>query len=85
MTLVPKLIEKGPFRLVGLGAFDLTRPDNAGQQGFDFDDGSRKGEELEAALDAVEKRFGPGTLQRGARQIRTQHVGVAMNEPPDDD
>jgi len=83
--LLPQLVDRGPFRLVGLCAFDLTRPDSPDQQGLEFDERTGQGKRLEEALDAVEERFGAGAVQRGASQLRTRHLGVSQHEENGED
>ena len=62
-SMLDALIRSGPFRLVGLAAFDLER--GSGMRQLDLFDGAVRGRRLERVVDAVDERFGPGTLRRG--------------------
>jgi DNA polymerase-4 len=63
--LLDRFDEPGPFRLVGLTAFDLRKAEAVGQ-GDLFDDG--KDRRLEATLDALSARFGDNVVRR-ARDV----------------
>jgi DNA polymerase-4 len=63
-----------PVRLIGVGAADL-QSGAASHQGQLFSDdapGRRAGEQMNATLDAIRERFGPGAVRR---------AGSAENEP----
>ncbi|HEX7037062.1 MAG TPA: DNA polymerase IV [Pseudomonadales bacterium] len=66
LELLDKFPHPGPFRLVGLAAFDLEHVGRPLQLGL-FDDGARQ-RRLEAVLDAVAERFGEGAMRR-ARDV----------------
>jgi DNA polymerase-4 len=61
----------GPFRLVGLAAFDLER--DARPEQFDLFTGHGTRRRLESTLDAVAERFGDGALRR-ARDVNATVV-----------
>ena len=67
---------RGPFRLVGLGAFELAT--SADQQlGLPIADGRAR--RLETTLDGVRERFGSGAVQRASELLEDRGVGVAAN------
>lgn len=66
LELLDKFPHAGPFRLVGLAAFDLEHVGRPVQLGL-FDDSARQ-RRLEAVLDAVAERFGEGAVRR-ARDV----------------
>jgi DNA polymerase IV len=71
-------IELGrPFRLVGLGAYDLDSPANQPQLALAIVDGRAR--RLETTLDGVRERFGTGAVQRASELIEDRGVGVASN------
>lgn len=84
-SLLPALLAYGPFRLVGVGAYDIVRPEEQTQPGLALDTRSLREQRLEKTLDQVEQRFGAGTLRRGAESLRARHVGAAMDQLPDDE
>jgi DNA polymerase IV len=63
----------GPFRLVGLAAFDLERAQQPGQRDLFAVDGRRG--RLETTLDAVIERFGEGAVRR-ARNVTGTVIGA---------
>lgn len=67
LTLLNGFPHPGPFRLVGLTAFDLERAAEEPLQLALFDGGDRQ-RRLEAAIDAVKERFGEGAVRR-ARDV----------------
>lgn len=68
LRLLEQFDHPGPFRLVGLGTFDLCRSENAAQldlfAGHDAQvvDGQRR--QLEQVIDELEARFGEGAVRR---------------------
>jgi DNA polymerase-4 len=69
VALLNELDDTGPFRLVGVGAFDLAPAEEAVQ--LDLLSGTAaRAQRLEAALDAVEDRFGPGAVHRAREELR---------------
>jgi DNA polymerase-4 len=76
MQLVPGLIARGPFRLIGVGTFALETAGESLQLGLLEDGATVKHSKLEKALDALEARFGPGVVHRAGDLLRTQDLGV---------
>jgi DNA polymerase IV len=70
VTLLDEFAHPGPFRLVGMAAFDLDRAAVADQRDLFTDDRRQR---LETALDAVADRFGEGAVRR-ARDVTGQVV-----------
>lgn len=62
LPLLDAVSGHGPFRLVGLAAFDLERPGRPRQLSL-FEAGARQ-RGLESTLDAVAERFGDGAMRR---------------------
>lgn len=84
------ILDRGPFRLVGVGAFDLTgvreAEDQAAQLDLGLDPDAGRNRRLEEALDAVTEKFGSAAVYRAADLVRTRDIGVAMSrEPLDED
>jgi DNA polymerase-4 len=78
-ALLEEVGEKGPFRLVGMAAYDLVAAEAPGAQlGLLPETGERK-RRLESALDALAERFGRGVVQRAGDLGRDGGVGVAAN------
>jgi DNA polymerase-4 len=78
-SLLEEVGEKGPFRLVGLAAYDLVADEALGAQLGLLPDGGERKRRLETALDAVAERFGRGVVQRAGDLGRDGGVGVAAN------
>jgi len=69
VALLNELDDTGPFRLVGVGAFDLAPAGEATQ--LDLLSGTAvRAQRLEAVLDALEDRFGPGAVHRAREELR---------------
>ena len=68
--LLDRFEEPGPFRLVGLTAFDLRKAESAGQRDLFTDGRDRR---LEATLDALTARFGDNVVRR-ARDLGGETV-----------
>ena len=62
-TLLEDFGHSGPFRLVGMVAYDLAQAGGAAQAGL-FDSLGRR-RQLEVAIDALTARFGGNVVQRG--------------------
>jgi DNA polymerase-4 len=67
--------DRGPFRLVGLTAFDLLGTDERLQLGLSIELRPRA-RQLEATLDRVAERFGAGAVQRAGELIGDRGVGA---------
>lgn len=63
VSLLPEFNDPGPFRLIGLAAFDLEPAGDASQ--LDLLGGVRlRNDRLDRVLDEVAERFGPGAVRR---------------------
>jgi DNA polymerase-4 len=71
-ALTESLLVHGPFRLIGIGVYDLEVPDTTRQLDFGIGDNER-GNRLDRVLDQVAVRFGPGVVRR-ARQLDGETV-----------
>jgi DNA polymerase-4 len=74
-TAVPlaiDMLEQGPFRLIGIGAYDLASGSDEGQLDF-LKEGTDKSARLDRVLDQANARFGAGALTR-ARRLRHETV-----------
>lgn len=77
--LLDEIPERGPFRLVGLTAYDLSAAEAPlGQLDLLPEAGSRE-RRLETAIDALVERFGRGVVQRAGDLRRDGGVGVSAN------
>lgn len=66
LSLLAQFSHPGPFRLVGLAAFDLEQ--HAGAAQLELFDGGERRRRLESTMDAVAERFGEGAMRR-ARDV----------------
>ncbi len=64
---------RGPFRLVGMAAYDLARDGDTPQLDL-FSGGTRKNRKLETAIDALTRRFGQDILQRAGDMKKTRQT-----------
>jgi DNA polymerase-4 len=78
-ALLGEFQEPGPFRLVGLAAYELEESDAHGSQLDLLPAPGNRARRLEAALDALVGRFGSGVVQRAGDLGRDRGVGVAAN------
>jgi DNA polymerase-4 len=76
-TLLDEIVAQGPFRLVGLGAYEIATASADEQLGLAID--SQRLRALETALDSVVERFGAGAVQRAANLISDRGLGLAAN------
>jgi DNA polymerase-4 len=88
MALYEELDDPGPFRLVGIAAYDLVRDEEIAQLDLLEADGA-KSAQLDSVLDALDARFGRGTVQRAANLVRPSGIGPEvnldfLNNDPDD-
>jgi DNA polymerase-4 len=81
VDLLPEFGDVGPVRLVGLTAYDL-QPVDAQTQLELVTNASQRERQLDGLLDAVQQRFGPGTLHRARELTRTEVIdgGVTLDE-----
>jgi DNA polymerase-4 len=78
VELLVSVADDGPFRLIGLGAFDLLAAEHRGSQlGLKLGDGRTR--RLETTIDGVRARFGAGAVHRASELIADRGVGVASN------
>jgi DNA polymerase-4 len=78
-VLLEEISQRGPFRLVGLAAYDIDAADGSGAQ-LDLVPGAgRRSRRLEAAVDALVDRFGSGVVKRAGDLGRDRGVGVSAN------
>jgi DNA polymerase IV len=78
VSLLPEFEDPGPFRLIGVAAYDLVREPAEAQLGLPIGDDDRRAR-LEAVLDRLDERFGPGTVYRAADLIRPETLGLETN------
>jgi len=76
-TLLDDIVAEGPFRLVGLAAYEIEGAADREQLGLAIDSGRTRA--LETALDSVAERFGAGVVQRAADLINDRGLGLAAN------
>ncbi len=78
-TLLDEISDGGPFRLVGLAAYDLDAVSRAAPQLDLLPEAGDRERRLETAIDALVGRFGTGVVQRAGDLARDRGVGVAAN------
>jgi DNA polymerase IV len=78
-SLLEEVGEKGPFRLVGLAAYDLVAAQTPAAQLELLPGAGNRERRLEAAMDSLAARFGRGAVQRAGDLARDRGVGVAAN------
>jgi DNA polymerase-4 len=78
VDLLDALDDAGPFRLVGLGAYDLAERRLEPQLGLPLDDAGRA-RRLETTIDHLASRFGAGVVQRASQLVADRGVGIASN------
>jgi DNA polymerase-4 len=78
-TLLDDIAESGPFRLVGLTAYDLRPAGTVDAQLDLLPEAGNRERRLETAIDALVDRFGRGVVQRAGDLRRDRGVGVAAN------
>jgi DNA polymerase-4 len=90
ITLLDGIEQEGPFRLVGLGGYDLTQRRDDAQLALGLEAAPTvRARRLETALDRVTERFGAGAVQRASDLVADRGVGIAANldflddEPPE--
>jgi DNA polymerase-4 len=77
-SLLDEVGESGPFRLVGLAAYDLRAAVPESQLALLPETGSRD-RRLETIIDSLVDRFGRGVVQRAGDLRRDRGVGAAAN------
>lgn len=78
IALLPEFGDPGPFRLIGVAAYELERQVVARQLDLPMEEGSRS-RRLDAVLDELDKRFGPGAVYRAGDLIRQSPIGPEVN------
>jgi DNA polymerase IV len=78
-SLLDEVGERGPFRLVGLAAYDLVAAQTPAAQLELLPGAGNRERRLEAAMDSLAARFGRGAVQRAGDLARDRGVGVAAN------
>lgn len=68
IELLPAFGDPGPFRLVGIAAYDLAEAGELPQLALPMGQSGRE-RRLEAALDAAAQRFGPGAVYRAGELL----------------
>jgi DNA polymerase-4 len=63
-SLLREIDDPGPFRLIGVAVFAIEEGGNGGQIGLL--DSRDKGDRLDSVLDALQEKFGPGSVQRAS-------------------
>jgi DNA polymerase IV len=76
--LLDDIVAHGPFRLVGIAAYELVRRTEPLQMGLPIGRGVRV-RDLETTLDRLAERFGSGVVQRAADLIADRGLGLAAN------
>jgi DNA polymerase IV len=78
-ALLSEVDDPGPFRLVGLAAYDLDGATAAAPQLSLLPAAGNRARRLETAIDALVGRFGTGVVQRAGDLTRDRGVGVSAN------
>jgi DNA polymerase-4 len=79
VELLDEFDSRGPFRLVGLAAYELTRDEQAAQEDL-FEQGDRtRQRRLEETIDALSERFGAGAVQRARELAESGGPRLAAN------
>jgi DNA polymerase-4 len=76
--LLPEFTHPGPFRLVGMAAYELAEAQEKPQADL-FAAGGERRRKLEVAVDALTQRFGTGVLRRADDMKRKPRVGVNLD------
>jgi DNA polymerase-4 len=78
-ALLDEISERGPFRLVGLAAYDLRAAESFASQLDLLPGAGARERRLETAIDALVDRFGRAVVQRAGDLRRDRGVGVSAN------
>lgn len=78
VALLPEFNDAGPFRLIGIAAYELDRRTEARQLHLGMGEGSRQ-QLLDAVLDQADERFGPGAVHRAGDLIRQSPIGPEVD------
>jgi DNA polymerase-4 len=78
--LLDAIEKEGPFRLVGLGGYDLVDAAEESQLDLGLEAGrGGRARRLETTIDRLAARFGAGVVQRASDLVADRGVGVASN------
>ncbi|MDH3452095.1 MAG: DNA polymerase IV [Gammaproteobacteria bacterium] len=77
VSLLKEFSRPGPFRLVGMAAYDLVRDTELQQLDLFDGDERRRQRQLETTLDDITERFGPGVVRRANALADGTGVGIA--------
>jgi DNA polymerase-4 len=77
LTLLDQFDDAGPFRLVGMAAYDLVRVAEPAQLDI-FEDGVRQ-RRLETVIDSLTARFGRDAVRRATRLIDPDYAGPNLD------
>jgi DNA polymerase-4 len=77
LTLLDQFDEAGPFRLVGMAAYDLEPVAEPAQLDI-FADGARQ-RRLETVIDSLTARFGRDAVRRATRLIDPDYAGPNLD------
>jgi DNA polymerase-4 len=77
INLLREFEHPGPFRLVGMAAYELVEEQEKSQFDLFNSDGRRR--KLETAVDALTQRFGAGVLRRADDMRRKPKIGVNLD------
>ncbi|MGD9866937.1 MAG: DNA polymerase IV, partial [Hyphomicrobiales bacterium] len=77
LRLLKEFREPGPFRLVGLAAYDLVKEEETPQ--LDLFPGPARNRKLETAIDALTARFGRDVLRSGEDLARGRTARITPN------
>jgi DNA polymerase-4 len=86
-TLLAEFNHRGPFRLVGMAAYDLARDTEKDQTDM-FASGGARRRNLEVAVDTLSERFGAGVVRNAAdlqRRGHSSHNLDFLDDMDDDD
>ena len=76
-TLLDDVGDQGPFRLVGLGVYDIVRSEDL--QLTLTDETASRTRRLEQTLDKLADRFGTGVVQRASDLVADRGLGLSAN------
>lgn len=64
-ALFEQTVQRGPFRLLGVGLSEITSADDADREGDLLDPDAAKRSKAEQATDAIRAKFGAGAIKKG--------------------
>lgn len=78
VSLLGEFAHRGPFRLVGMAAYDLARAEEKAQEDLFTPEGARR-RKLEIAMDDLAARFGAGVVRNAADLHTRPRDGVNLD------